>query len=412
MPVSDHIDNVPRVASFNPVAPTTNFPLPFPVYEADDQTELKNDFLVTLAGNVVTNYTVTGTFLDGVSINAQVVFSPGITGALVIYSRRKPRSGEDVANGRGVTGSELNSLLNGLTASIRDVYDWLGRLESGIGVPPGSFLSTAGGTMLGAITLPGAPSNALHAATKAYVDGKLPAIGTNGKRLIADSGQASGMRFDWDSGTRQTLVYAAAIAWDMSAADDAIVTLAGNGAFNLPTGIAIGRKGLLYVVQGGAGNFAPTWDAAFIWPGGVVQRPQRDIGSITCYEWYVNAAAEIHIRKRWVSGREEAQFYREIDMGAYALSSAITQAHGLGVRPKFVKLFLECTTAQAPYAVGDRVPADNIQHAAGAAVTVRFNATSVIANTHATAPHMGNAAGAYITITPASWKLIAQVFEP
>ena len=189
-------------------------------------------------------------------------------------------------------------------------------------------------------------------------------------------------------------------------------TLAHNGNFNLPSNVAVGRKGFLYIVPGGGGNFVPTWDAAFIWPNNVAQRPQRDAAAITCYEWQAHAANEIHIRKRWVSGREEAQFYREIDLGTYTVSTAMTQAHGLGVRPKRVKLLLECTTAQAPYAIGDRVSADNISNATGAAITCRFNATNVIANTHATAPHLLNGSGAYITLAAASWKLIAQVFEP
>jgi hypothetical protein len=305
MPVQDHIDNAARVANFNPIAPTTNFALPFPVYEADDATELKNDFLVTLAGVAVTNYTVTGTFLDGVSLDAQIVFSPGITGALIIYSRRKPRSGEDVASGRGITGTELNALFNGVTASIRDVYDWLARLESGIGVPPGTFLQTSGGTMTGPIVLPADPTLALQAATKQYADAKAPlttkgdllthtgaaavrqGIGTNGKRLIADSTLANGMRWDFDSFTKQTLVDAATIAWDMSLADSAVVTLGGNRAFGPPTNVVVGRRGLLYVIEDGTGGRVPTWDAIFVWPGGVVQRPQQDFNSVTCYEWLV-----------------------------------------------------------------------------------------------------------------------------
>ena len=39
-----------------------------------------------------------------------------------------------------------------------------------IGFTPGDYLALAGGTMTGALTLSGAPTNALHAATKGYVD--------------------------------------------------------------------------------------------------------------------------------------------------------------------------------------------------------------------------------------------------
>jgi hypothetical protein len=34
-----------------------------------------------------------------------------------------------------------------------------------------------------------------------------------------------------------------------------------------------------------------------------------------------------------------------------------------------------------------------------------------VINTHTTAPHLLSATGTYIAVTPASWKLIAQVFE-
>lgn len=123
MTVENFIADRRRVTEFNPVSPTTNFPLDYPLYAADDLTDLKDDLEVFLDGVEVTNYTVTATFDDGVATDAQVVFSPGITGNLKVYSARRPRSTAATVQGRGMTAEELSSAFNGTLASCRDIFD-------------------------------------------------------------------------------------------------------------------------------------------------------------------------------------------------------------------------------------------------------------------------------------------------
>ncbi len=128
MAVSNTIENEAREITFNPVSPTTTFALPFPVYSADNQAELQDDFVVCLNGVEQPGFTVSGTFKDGVSTNAAIVFpSPGVTGEVKIVSARGPRSTIAVAQGRAMTAKELTSALNSILASARDLHGYTRR---------------------------------------------------------------------------------------------------------------------------------------------------------------------------------------------------------------------------------------------------------------------------------------------
>jgi len=100
----------------------------------------------------------------------------------------------------------------------------------------------------------------------------------------------------------------------------------------------------------------------------------------------------------------------EFDMGAYTNSAQKTQAHGLGALPSNVQVFLQCTTIQVGYAVGDRIRLPNGDNTANL-LTVMFNATNVILST-GTAPNiMSNAATPVSTaLIPGSWKVIFKVY--
>ena len=102
--------------------------------------------------------------------------------------------------------------------------------------------------------------------------------------------------------------------------------------------------------------------------------------------------------------------FTEYDKGAYAISTAYTQAHGLGARPSQAEVWLECTTTNLGYAVGDRVKA-NILVAAGGAIeaTLMTNTTNVVFRTGNSSPGLIDTSFAGSNITPASWKVIFRI---
>jgi hypothetical protein len=331
MPVVDHIDNAVRSVTFSPSASVGPFALPWPIYEADDPTELKSDFLVTLAGVVQTNFTVAGTFVDGVAIDGSVTFGAAITGSLIIYSRRRPRSFSDWSTGQAVTATELQGAINGLLASQRDIYDWLSRVEANTVLPTGTFVPTAGGTMSGYLDLVGDPTTSLKAATKQYVDTKVGtvttkgdlsgfstvpvrvAVGANGKKLVADSTATPGVSWQRQGGALKTLTDAATINWDMDLGDNAKVTLGGNRTLAAPTNEVAEQTGYLDVIQDGTGSRTLTFDAAYKFetPGDSKINPA--IGSTSRLHFTVRGNNDILMWSEWREVVNLTRIYKTAD---------------------------------------------------------------------------------------------------
>ena len=433
MPVADHIDNAVRTVTFNPVASVGPFALPWPLYAAADANELKSDFLITLAGVVQTNFTVAGTFINGVAIDGSVTFGSAITGALIIYSRRRPRSSADFVDGQALTSLELQGVYNAILASQRDIYDWLTKLEAGNVLPAGTFVPTAGGVMSGFLDLNADPTTALKAATKQYVDGKLTSttkgdligytgaasaripVGSNGKRLVADSAQSTGLAYARNGGTLQTLTDAASIAWDMSLGDDAKVTITANRTLSASSGEVVGQTGYLDVIQDGTGNRTLTWNAEYSFPNLADEKPDRTASSTTRYKYWVRGVGDVVIKKLWSSASNSIGFYKEYALAnPYALSQTITQAHGLGRHPALVTAYVECKTAELGWAIGDRIEitalidgaAGNTRPIIGANIT---NAYIVIPST---LPNINNfTTFAQATIVAANWRIYLRVYE-
>ena len=433
MPVTDHIDNAIRFETFTPTASAGPFALPFPIYEADSAAELESDFLIALDGVIQTAYSVSGTFTDGVAINGAVTMDAPVTGTLIIYSRRRPRSSVDLANGQAVTSLELQAIVNGMLASVRDVYDWMTSLEAANVLPAGTFVPTAGGGMTGFLDLNADPTTALKAATKQYVDGKLTsttkgdlightgaasarvAVGSDGKALRADSTDAEGLSYSRNKGTLQTLTDAANISWNMDLGDDAKVTLAANRTLNAPSNEVVGQYGYLDVIQDATGGRTLTWNAAYKFPLATDEKPDPTIGATTRYHYEVRGTADIIVKKVWQSASNSIGFYKEYDKGAYAVSTPYTQAHGLGRQPAHVAVFLENTTTEANWAVGDRVlfaSSSASGAAAASSLTVGVNTTTLYLATGPALPAMNNrTTGASASIVAANWKVIFRVYE-
>lgn len=92
----------------------------------------------------------------------------------------------------------------------------------------------------------------------------------------------------------------------------------------------------------------------------------------------------------------------------YAVTTGITLAHGLGVRPKSVQLELICTTAEANYAVGDVILVSTT-HSDGIserACSAQYDATNIKLLMAVSLPWIVNKTTfASFTITAANWKI-------
>lgn len=69
-------------------------------------------------------------------------------------------------------------------------YAWMASAGGSTPLPGGTYVLRAGDTMTGFLTLSGQPTAPLHAATKAYVDVKVPPVGNDGEALVARTGLA------------------------------------------------------------------------------------------------------------------------------------------------------------------------------------------------------------------------------
>ncbi len=73
-----------RITTYTPVVPTTEFPALFPIFANDDLS-------VYVDGVERVDFTVTASYVDGVSNNAKVIMNTGVTGSVIIAGERDPR---------------------------------------------------------------------------------------------------------------------------------------------------------------------------------------------------------------------------------------------------------------------------------------------------------------------------------
>jgi len=96
-----------RRTTYNPVVSTTNFAVNFPIFD-------NADLLFFLDGEAHA-FTVTATYVDGVSTDAVCVVAPGVTGAVEIIGLRTPRRTDQYSPGAPLPIRDHNYSLNRLT---------------------------------------------------------------------------------------------------------------------------------------------------------------------------------------------------------------------------------------------------------------------------------------------------------
>lgn len=77
-----------------------------------------------------------------------------------------------------------------------------------------------------------------------------------------------------------TLLDAATIAWDVSVAQVARITLGGNRTMAAPTNLVDGGSYILFVLQDASGSRTITWNSVFKWPSAVPPALSTTAGSI------------------------------------------------------------------------------------------------------------------------------------
>ncbi len=97
-----------RTTTYDPVTPTTAFPVNFPLFDNDD-------LLVEINGDPRTDYVVSANYIEGVSTDASVIMNFGVTGSVVIYGMRQPARTDQFSTGGPLPISNFNYALNRLT---------------------------------------------------------------------------------------------------------------------------------------------------------------------------------------------------------------------------------------------------------------------------------------------------------
>ncbi|MGX5850822.1 portal protein [Mesorhizobium sp. PL10] len=93
------------------------------------------------------------------------------------------------------------------------------------------------------------------------------------------------------------------------------------------------------------------------------------------------------------------------------LGGLLTLAHGLGAKPKLYGLFLQCTTADSGWAIGDEIPVYMSNGAGNKGMAVWPDATNMNVRIGTTAPdYLNKGSGSGVVLTPASWKIVVRAW--
>lgn len=114
-----------RHKTYNPVTPTSAFPVSFPIFDNSDVKLYCDD--VEILG-----FTITGTYFDGVCENATIHVNPGIFGKIDIVGLRTPQRTDQYVNGRPLNIKDHNYSLNRLTIESQEARRDIGNVSGGL----------------------------------------------------------------------------------------------------------------------------------------------------------------------------------------------------------------------------------------------------------------------------------------
>ena len=255
------------------------------------------------------------------------------------------------------TGIESFTPLNGLPSGFTGSSDLVVRLEYDAtnsrwdwkqyfaDDPENRYLPFGGGTLTGDLTLSGAPTANLHAATKAYVDTNFQGVdagltyldglnftdeatfkaGVNleigvdvqaydanlpaGNTILVDGDIGVGVQaYDIDTaktdvvqsftaaqrGSITTLTSATTVTPDFAVANNYTLTLAHNATIANPTNLTAGQSGSIFLVQDGTGSRTGSWGSYWDFAGGVAPVLTTSANAVDRIDYVVRSSTSIH----------------------------------------------------------------------------------------------------------------------
>lgn len=102
-----------RITPYSPVVATTTFEVDFPIFDNADVLLIHNGAEIA--------FTITASYVDGISTDAVCVVSPGIIGDVMVVGLRAPRRTDQYANGAPLPIVVHNYSLNRLTAEDQEI---------------------------------------------------------------------------------------------------------------------------------------------------------------------------------------------------------------------------------------------------------------------------------------------------
>lgn len=110
-----------REAFYDPVVPTTDFPVNFPIFGKNVGEFPASDLQVEINSEIRTDFIVIGDFIEGISTNAIVRMNSAVTGFVVVRGKRSPRRTDQYINGGALRIPDHNYSLNRLEAEMQEV---------------------------------------------------------------------------------------------------------------------------------------------------------------------------------------------------------------------------------------------------------------------------------------------------
>ncbi|WP_421593076.1 hypothetical protein [Shinella sp. M27] len=132
-----------RLTEYNPVTPTFEFAAGFPIFSDED-------ISVTVDGLERYDFSVSATYENGVSTNAKVVFSSGVTGLVFVIGARSPRRSNRFKDGAPLPTRDQNLALDVIQGEVQEARRDIGRaVKVGFGDGEQSLPSPEAGKYLG-----------------------------------------------------------------------------------------------------------------------------------------------------------------------------------------------------------------------------------------------------------------------
>ncbi len=106
----------------------------------------------------------------------------------------------------------------------------------------------------------------------------------------------------------------------------------------------------------------------------------------------------------------EGEYLFQVTGGTVTLGGDYTVAHGLGVKPDWLTIWLVCVTAQGNYSTGDEIVGWWLgQNTASQGINPRTDATNIVINQSSVITILDKTGHTFVNITAAnwSWKIIA-----